>query len=285
MENKNIIQNQKREQPDYLDSFVDSLCEKGTASEKILFKEVCKRTGLNPLLRQIYPVFRYNGKTGKFSMTIQTSIDGYRSIADRTQKYSPGKEVSYHYDDKGNLLYAVAYVKKMTPDGTWHEIAGTAYWDEYKQTNKDHGLTSFWEKMPHVMLGKCAEAQALRKAFPCELSNIYTNDEMMQATFDSIKVSVADNEDGAQEQALAEKKTGTNFKDSVNELDTLAPQEASELEGLVGADPELGDRILEGYSSKYGKKFVSFYELPKKEFGAIKNRIALLKNPKPIERR
>lgn len=136
-----------------------------------IFGHVCKHTGLDPFLKQIYPVVR-QGK-----MCIQTAIDGYRLIAERTGKYSPGKEPTFVYKNDNTILSSTAYVKKMTLDGTWHEVAATAYFDEYCAT-----VGPFWKKMPHVMISKCAEALALRKAFPAELSAIRTEDEMDQSS-------------------------------------------------------------------------------------------------------
>ena len=134
-----------------------------------MFLHICRHTRLDPVLRQIYAIPR-GGK-----MTIQTSIDGFRLIAERTGKYSPGKDTEFLYCAKGSLLGAKVYVKKMTPDGTWHDISATALLREY---NAGQGL---WGKMPHVMIEKCAEARALRRAFPADLSGLYSDDEMDQA--------------------------------------------------------------------------------------------------------
>lgn len=144
-------------------------CANCTDDEMQIFIHACKRTGLDPFMKQIYAI-----KRGAM-MTIQTGIDGFRLIAERTGNYSPGKEPTFNHDDKGCLISSVAFVKKRTSDGTWHEVAASAYLDEY---NPNQGL---WKKMPRAMLSKCAEALALRKAFPAELSGLYTSDEMQQA--------------------------------------------------------------------------------------------------------
>jgi len=157
-----------------------TICRDSTDDEFRLFLDACKKTGLDPCMRQIFSVKRWDSSLKKEVMTIQTGIDGYRLIADRTGKYVPGRDTEFGYDSKNNLKWARAFVKKMTPDGKWHEISATAFWDEYVQTKKDGRPTLFWLNKGHVMLGKCAESLALRKAFPAELSGIYTKDEMGQ---------------------------------------------------------------------------------------------------------
>jgi phage recombination protein Bet len=146
-----------------------------------LFMHACKRTGLDPLMKQIYAIKRWNNAEKKEVMAFQTGIDGYRLIADRTNRYAPGRAPEFKYNEHHDVISATAFVKKQTVDGEWHECSATAYWDEYVQTTKEGKPTSMWLKMPHLMLAKCAEALALRQAFPAELSGVYTHEEMMQA--------------------------------------------------------------------------------------------------------
>lgn len=157
-----------------------TICKGASDDELQLFIHACKRTGLDPFMKQIFAVKRWDSFARREIMTIQTGIDGYRLIADRTGKYAPGIDTEFGYDEKGNLRWAKAYVKKMTPDGQWHQISTIAFWNEYVQTTKDGRPTVFWLKKGHIMLSKCAEALALRKAFPAELSGIYTKEEMEQ---------------------------------------------------------------------------------------------------------
>ena len=156
-----------------------------------IFLHACKRTGLDPFMRQIYAVMRKDYKTNKEIMTIQTGIDGYRLIAERTGKYAPGREPIYSYTGEGRIISATAFVKKMTDDQTWHEVAATAFFDEYCQKTKEGKPTQFWLKMGHTMIAKCAEALALRKAFPADLSGIYTKEEMEQAEVENVTPDVS----------------------------------------------------------------------------------------------
>lgn len=175
--------------PKQLDILKNSIC-KGVSNEEFeVFLMACVKTQLDPFMRQIYAVKRKAKKpdgTWGETMTIQTGIDGYRLIAERTERYAPGPEPTYCYDNSGALQSATAFIKKQTKDGTWHSVSASAYIDEYCQTFTDRATgekkaTGMWGNMPRTMLAKCAEAQALRKAFPAEMSGVYTKEEMAQA--------------------------------------------------------------------------------------------------------
>ncbi len=135
-----------------------------------LFVQVCNRTGLDPFAKQIYFIQR----GGKWSW--QTSIDGYRLIADRTGDYA-GSDDPIFVEENSKPVAATVTVYKMV-GGQRCPFSATARWSEYYPGEKSGQM---WHKMPYLMLGKCAEALALRKAFPAELSGLYTREEMDQA--------------------------------------------------------------------------------------------------------
>ncbi len=176
-----------------------------------MFVYACQRTGLDPFMKQIHPVKRYDSKLKKEIMTVQTSIDGYRLIAERTGRYAPGQEPTFSYDDKGVMISATAYVKKQTSDGTWHIIAATAFFEEYCQKTQDGRPVFMWAKMPKNQTAKCAESLALRKAFPAEMSGIYTKEEMEQSETIEADVKPVDKESeitSEQAEELAEIMAG-----------------------------------------------------------------------------
>jgi phage recombination protein Bet len=146
------------------------LAPNASKDELALFLYQCKRTGLDPLTRQIYCIHR-GGK-----MTIQTSIDGFRVIAERSGSYAGQDEPEWVEDDKGKITKCTVKVYRFAPNGQRYCAGvGVAYWSEYAQPGP------MWTKMGHTMIAKCAEALALRKAFPQDLSGLYTSDEMQQA--------------------------------------------------------------------------------------------------------
>jgi phage recombination protein Bet len=173
----------KESERDKIELIRQTVAKGATDLELKLFLHACERTGLDPLMNQIHAVKRWNSGLNREEMKIQTGIDGYRLIADRTTRYAPGQRPMFTYrPNDGALDSAIAFVKKQTVnDGTWHIVEAEAFWSEYVQTKKDGTPNHMWTTKPHTMLAKCAEALALRKAFPAELSGIYTHEEMMQA--------------------------------------------------------------------------------------------------------
>lgn len=166
-----------------------------------VFLHQCKRTGLDPFLRQIYLIGRWDGTEGRDKYTIQTGIDGFRLIRDRIERQR-GLSVSYEdtvwratgpdaqwtdFWDSDEPPVA-AKVVIVVDDGTrQRRYSAVAHYREYVAFKGRGGggaagePNSMWKKMPAGQLGKCAEALTLRKAFPVDLGGLYTEEEMGQA--------------------------------------------------------------------------------------------------------
>lgn len=153
----------------------DTFANGASDQEFAVLMEIARVRRLNPLLKQIHFVKRWNSQLKREVWTSQTSIDGMRALAERTGKYAGQDEPEYIYNNDGSILCAKVRIYRHD----WERPAvGVAYWAEYVQTTKDGNVTQFWRDKPHVMIGKCAEAIALRKAFPEDLSGLYAQEEI-----------------------------------------------------------------------------------------------------------
>lgn len=197
--------------------------ERASNGDLAVFMHVAQRTGLDPFARQIYMIER-QGK-----QTLQTGIDGFRLVARRAV-------------DRAGESLSISGGEWCGEDGVWrdvwlapsppaaarvvvkrggHEFVGVALFREYLQTKRDGSPMAQWATRPAGMLAKCAEALALRKAFPMDLAGIYTDDEMGQAANGR---SHRQQQGGGLATALADP----------------APQEEPAVAELVDDEPEAG---------------------------------------------
>ena len=248
---------------------IKNVVARGATNDELkLFLYTAKRTGLDPLTKQIHFVKRRVWNRNKNAYddvgTIQTGIDGYRAIAERTKTLAGISDPIYQEElGKSHPLKASVTIYRLV-DGQKVTFEASARWNEYAPVNDKGEITSpMWRKMPYLMLGKCAEALALRKAFPNDLSGVYTVEEMAQAegeVVNTVEVTMLPKEDKPKEvdPTLTLKK---KIMDQLKELGHTPSKEdvvstiekVSELQATDENLPEISERLAVLISQKNGK--------------------------------
>jgi phage recombination protein Bet len=162
----------------------NTIAKGATDAELELFVSTCKRTGLDPFMRQIYFIKRYDAATKGQVGAIQVGIDGQRLIAERTGLYDGQDPIEWLDTDgvwsevwtgTGDNPVAARCSVYRKDWSAGRKATAVVRWDSYAQTYVKDGKRFYsptWKAMPDVMLGKCAESLALRRAFPAEMSAV-----------------------------------------------------------------------------------------------------------------
>lgn len=216
---------------------------KSSDHELAFFLEYAQAAGLNPFQGEIVGVPRWNAKDQREVMSIQVTVRGERTLAERTGLYG-GQDPPQWCGPNGHWVEvwldtekppAAARVAVYRKD--WDRPAvGIARYSSYVQLNKQGQPVNLWKTGPDFMLAKCAEAAALRKAFG-------GGRELSPASKVSMEARQAGLDDNGRHELVAEVTGGRT--DSTRELtdeEILEVRaEIARLGGDIEVDPETGE--------------------------------------------
>ena len=138
----------------------------------------CQAAHLDPMLKPVHIVPIWDGKQGGMRDVIMPGVNLYRTQASRTGKFAGMSEPEYGPMIEETLggqqvrypEYCRVTVEKLLGNGTIAKFTAIEYWIENyaMKGGKEKSIApnAMWTKRPRGQIAKCAEAQALRKAFP-----------------------------------------------------------------------------------------------------------------------
>lgn len=154
----------------------------------------CRASGLDPMQKPVHIVPIWDSKAGGMRDVVMPGIGLYRTQAARSGSYAGVSEPEYGPDKTESIGgVEVTYpewcrvtVKRLLPSGQIVDFTAVERWKENyaAKGGKDKSIApnAMWSKRPYGQIAKCAEAQALRKAFP-EVGSAPTADEMEGKSF------------------------------------------------------------------------------------------------------
>lgn len=173
---------ERRLRPEEVDLLKKTVAKGTTDDEFLYFMTVCRKHRIDPFTKQIYCVVWPTDNGRSHEVVIIMGIGGYRMTAARDHKDFGGtSKATFTYQETvlktpaGRRIPESACVKALRKGGEPSEAE--CYWEEFAPTDLKAKRSDFWNRMPKHMLAKCAEALAIRKAFP-DLSDIYTEEEV-----------------------------------------------------------------------------------------------------------
>lgn len=162
----------------------ESLYPGAKADSVALVMEYCRAAGLDPMQKPVHIVPMWDKNLRAMRDVIMPGVNSYRVNAMRSRDYLGISEPEFGPMVEGGAV-GISYPEwckvtvKRSINGQIAEFTVVEYWIEnYATAGKDSSMpNAMWKKRPRGQIAKCAEAQALRKAFP-EIASAPTYEEM-----------------------------------------------------------------------------------------------------------
>jgi len=216
----------------------------------------CKAAGLDVMQKPVHIVPMWDSKLGQMRDVVMPGVGLYRTQASRTGQFAGMTEPEFGpmiTETIGGLEvtypeYAKVTVKRALPSGVIAEFTAIEYWRENYAVKggkeKSIAPNAMWAKRPRGQIAKCAQAQALRIAFP-ELGAAPTAEEMEGKTLYQAEVDITPPKEPAKPVKPELKSKG--FKAAIDSIQagdytltqleaeySLTPAQAQEARDLLG---------------------------------------------------